>query len=168
MTKAAKKKVAKAVPTTMTRGEIAELFGVDVRTVFNWNTSGWMVRSGSNYDVAKSVSSVTRQLITAAAGRSSDATLVKDNVEHRGRLALAQARAVELRNAATEGTLLPAVEVEARWSQILAAVRAGCLAMPARVGARLPHLTAHDISEVDHEVRRALTELADNDGVKNG
>ena len=154
--------------TRKNRKEMAELFGVTTKTINNWNDLGWMARSGRGYDADQSVRNVIKALLAAAAGRSSDNKLVEANVEHRGRLALAQARAVELRNAATEGTLLPAVEVEARWSQILAAVRAGCLAMPARVGARLPHLTAHDLSEVDHEVRRVLTEMADNDGGKNG
>src|ERR1035437_8695180 len=113
--------------TRKNRKEMAELFGVTTKTINNWNDLGWMARSGRGYDADQSVRNVIKALLAAAAGRSSDNKLVEANVEHRGRLALAQARAVELRNAATEGTLLPAVEVEARWSQILAAVRAGCL-----------------------------------------
>jgi terminase small subunit / prophage DNA-packing protein len=38
-------------------------------------------------------------------------------------------------------------------------VRAGMLAVPSRAGARLPHLTAHDIAEIDAEVRAVLTEI---------
>jgi phage terminase Nu1 subunit (DNA packaging protein) len=38
-------------------------------------------------------------------------------------------------------------------------VRAGLLAVPSRVAARLPHLTAHDILEIDREIRAALAHL---------
>jgi phage terminase Nu1 subunit (DNA packaging protein) len=41
--------------------------------------------------------------------------------------------------------------------------RADMLAMPSRCAARLPHLTPHDIGEIDAEVRAALVELG-NDG----
>jgi phage terminase Nu1 subunit (DNA packaging protein) len=33
------------------------------------------------------------------------------------------------------------------------------LAVPSRAGARLPHLTPHDIAEIDAEVRAVLTEI---------
>jgi hypothetical protein len=34
------------------------------------------------------------------------------------------------------------------------------LAVPSRAAQRLPHLTAHDVAEIDVEVRAALTEIA--------
>ena len=40
-------------------------------------------------------------------------------------------------------------------------VRAAMLAVPSRCGATLPHLTAHDIAELDREIRNALEGLAD-------
>ena len=154
--------------TRKNRKEMAELFGVTTKTINNWNDLGWMARSGRGYDAEQSVRKVIKALLAAAAGRSSDNKLVEANVAHRSRLALAQAHAVELRNAATEGTLLPAAEVEARWGSILAGVRAGMLAVSARAGIRLAHLSAFDISEIDREVRLVLTEMSGNDGVKNG
>jgi phage terminase Nu1 subunit (DNA packaging protein) len=33
------------------------------------------------------------------------------------------------------------------------------LAVPTRAAQRLPHLTAHDVSEIDREVRDVLTEV---------
>ena len=33
------------------------------------------------------------------------------------------------------------------------------LAVPSRVSQRLPHLTVHDVAEIDAEVREALTEI---------
>jgi hypothetical protein len=34
-------------------------------------------------------------------------------------------------------------------------VRAGMLAVPRRVAARLPHLSKHDVAEIDAEIRAA-------------
>jgi terminase small subunit / prophage DNA-packing protein len=55
--------------------------------------------------------------------------------------------------------LVPATEVEAEWSGVLRTVRAGILAVPSRVQQRLPHLTPHDVAEIDAEVRAALAEI---------
>jgi hypothetical protein len=54
------------------------------------------------------------------------------------------------------GELVEASAVEAEWAGVLRTVRAGMLAVPSRVAQRLPHLNAHDISEIDLEVRDAL------------
>jgi phage terminase Nu1 subunit (DNA packaging protein) len=147
---------------TKNKNEMADLFGVSLKTIFNWNTLGWMARSGRGYDADQSVRNVTKALLAAAAGRSNDNKQVEQNVVHRGRLALAQARAVELRNAQADGLLLRADDVEARWGEILAGVRAGMLAVSARAGMRLAHLSAFDISEIDREVRLVLTEMSEN------
>jgi hypothetical protein len=39
-------------------------------------------------------------------------------------------------------------------------VRGGILAIPRRIGARLPHLTPADVAAFDAELRAVLTELA--------
>jgi phage terminase Nu1 subunit (DNA packaging protein) len=49
--------------------------------------------------------------------------------------------------------------VQAEWSDILRIVRAGMLAVPSRVAARLPHLSRSDVAEIDAEIRAALNEL---------
>jgi phage terminase Nu1 subunit (DNA packaging protein) len=78
----------------------------------------------------------------------------------RARLAESQATLVELKAARLRGELLDAAEVEQQWAGVLRTVRAGMLAVPSRIGARLPHLTALDLDEIDREVRAALTEVA--------
>ena len=65
----------------------------------------------------------------------------------RARLAKAQADLAEIKNAQLRGTLLDAIALEAEWSSVLRAVRAGMLAVPSRAGARLPH----DVAEIDAE-----------------
>jgi len=51
------------------------------------------------------------------------------------------------------GELVEASAVEAEWSDVLRIVRAGMLALPSRVAARLSHLSKHDVAEVDAEIR---------------
>ena len=72
-------------------------------------------------------------------------------------LAKAQTAHIELKNARQRGALLDAEAVERESSNILRMVRAGMLAVPSRCAARLPHLTPHDVAEIDAEVRAALT-----------
>lgn len=55
--------------------------------------------------------------------------------------------------------MLDAGEVETTWSGILRQVRVGMLAVPSRAAQRLPHLTAHDVAEIDAEVRAVLMEV---------
>jgi phage terminase Nu1 subunit (DNA packaging protein) len=50
--------------------------------------------------------------------------------------------------------LVEAAAVEAEWDDVLRTVWAGLLAVPSRLAARLPHLTAHDVAEIDAEVRQ--------------
>jgi phage terminase Nu1 subunit (DNA packaging protein) len=114
-------------------------------------------------DVAGSVKSVTGYLQKAVAGRSNDSKLIEANVASRGRLAAAQAVAVELRNRVATGEMLPAGDVDARWGRIMVELRGAMLARPARAGIRLPHLSAFDISELDREVRDVLTEMSGAD-----
>lgn len=77
----------------------------------------------------------------------------------RARLARAQADLAEMKSARQRGSLLDAEAVENEWSGILRTVRAGMLAVPSRVAQRLPNLGAHDIAEIDAEVRAVLTEI---------
>jgi phage terminase Nu1 subunit (DNA packaging protein) len=77
----------------------------------------------------------------------------------RGRFARAQADLAEAKAASVRGELVEVSAVEAEWSGILRTVRAGMLAVPSRCAARLPHLTPHDVAEIDREVRTVLTEI---------
>jgi phage terminase Nu1 subunit (DNA packaging protein) len=57
--------------------------------------------------------------------------------------------------------LVPVAEVKAEWSGLLRAVRAGLLSVPSRCAHRLPGLTAHDVSEIDRQVRTVLSEIGE-------
>jgi terminase small subunit / prophage DNA-packing protein len=45
---------------------------------------------------------------------------------------------------------------------VLRTVRAGMLAVLSRAAQRLPHLTAHDVTMIDREVRDVLTEIGND------
>ena len=76
------------------------------------------------------------------------------------RVARQQADKLEMANSIVRGEMLPAAAVAHEWASVLRDVRAGLLAVPSRVSIRLGHLTAHDLSEMDLEIRSVLTELA--------
>ena len=59
---------------------------------------------------------------------------------------------------------MDAEAVEREWGSVLTAVRSSCLAIPSRVGSRLPHLSPADLVEVEVEVRAVLTALAEDKG----
>lgn len=68
-----------------------------------------------------------------------------------------------LQNAAARGELVPAKDVASAWAGVLRDVRAMLLAVPSRCGASLPHLTPHDVTAIDREIKSALEGLADGD-----
>ena len=94
------------------------------------------------------------------APKNARAKPLAEATKQRGRLAAAQANLAEIKAAKLRGELVEAAAVEAEWSGVLRSVRAGMLAVPSRVAARLPHLTKHDVAEIDTEVRAALTDAA--------
>lgn len=83
-----------------------------------------------------------------------------DAAEERANLLREQARNYALKNAALERDLVPAVEVEREWSDMLRQLRAGILAAPARLRQVLPDLTDDHIRTIDAELRTVLKELA--------
>jgi phage terminase Nu1 subunit (DNA packaging protein) len=64
-----------------------------------------------------------------------------------------------LKNVLARRELVSAAEIEAEWSGVLRTVRAGVLAAPSRCQQRLPGLTAHDVAQIDAELRDVLTEI---------
>lgn len=79
--------------------------------------------------------------------------------DHRQRLVLAQAEQVQLKNAKMRGELIPAADVVATWSGLVADARQRLLAIPSRLGAKLA-LPRQTVAAMDEEIRAALTALA--------
>ena len=138
---------------------LAELFGVSKRTISDLALRGIIVRSERGYALAASVKGYCDHLRTLATGRGGDEKAIATATAERARLAKAQAEFVETKNAVARRELVSAAEVENEWSGILRTVRAAMLAVPSRCAQRLPGLNAHDVSEIDREVREVLTEV---------
>ena len=119
----------------------------------------------SNRSIESHNTAVTRGSTLATRERASRETPraipLARATEQRARLASAQADLAELKAAEKRGAMLDAAEVEWIWGGVLRTVRASMLAVPSRIGARLPHLTVLDIDEIDRKVRDALTEVAE-------
>ena len=129
---------------------LAETLGLTVRAVNQLAVTGVVVKvSRGRYDLQASVSRYI-------------ATLRKPDGGNKERLTAAQADLAELKLQESRAALLPVSAVEQEWAGILRDVRAGCLAITARVQQRLPHLTAHDAATIESEIRTALQQLGDS------
>jgi phage terminase Nu1 subunit (DNA packaging protein) len=132
---------------------LAQTLGLTVRAVNQLAVSGVVVKLGrGSYDLQ---ASVNRYI----------ATLRKPDGGSKERLTAAQADLAELKLQESRAALLPASTVEREWAGILRDVRAGCLAVTARVQQHLPHLTAHDAATLDSEIRAALSQLGESQDV---
>ena len=149
---------------TIAAATLADMFGVTIRTITDLAKRGIIVRAGRGYALRASVRGYCDHLRKLATGRGGDQAIASATAE-RARLAREQADHVAIKNAVARREFVPAAEVEAEWSGILRTVRAGMLVVPSRAAQRLPHLTAHDVSEIDQEVRAALTEIGGEENV---
>ena len=86
---------------------------------------------------------------------------------HRERLVNAQAELAEIRARKMRGELVPAADVEREWTAIVTDLRQRLLAIPSRVGAKLP-LSREAVAALDQEIRAALTALSGVGGVSDG
>jgi len=87
--------------------------------------------------------------------------------DHRQKLVLAQAQLAEIRAAKMRGELVPAADVEREWTAALSDLRAGLLALPSRVGAKLA-LSRETVAAIDSEIRITLSALAASSGKDGG
>lgn len=146
----------------VTLDELAGVLGVNSRNLKTLVSRGVLIRAKRGaYPLASSIRRYCAHLREEAAGR--------DHVKAGSGLAIqreretrARAGALELKNAAARGEMLPAGQVEAMWSDVLRTIRARVLALPSRLQQRLGHLTPHDVATIDRELRDALTELSDD------
>lgn len=156
------------MPEIVTTEALARLLGVTDRLIRELARKGIIVRTGRGaYELEKSVSGYCAHLREIAAGRGGQAAGATLAVE-RARVAKEQADGLGRKNALARAELVEAVAVRDEWSAVLRVFRAGMLAVSSRVQQRLGHLTAHDISEIDLEIRAALTEAGHNYNIKFG
>ncbi len=152
-------------PETVNAEALADLLGISKSKVGELAREGLLKRvSPGRFNRRDAVRAYCERLRQMSRRGTTDPELA----EEKKRLAREQADKVALQNAASRRELLPAKGVEAEWASILRDVRAGVLAAPSRIGARLPHLSPHDASVIDDELRSALTELTELSADANG
>lgn len=153
--------IAGAIPATMTESQLAAFLGIATSQVRTKTRDGILVKHGHGlWDVRASLHGYLSQLRDGAVkgGPQTDELKVE-----KLRLAREQADKLEISNAAARGDMVQAADVEREWQHVLRDVRSTMMAVPSRVGSKLAHLSAHDVAEIDREIKAALEGLA-NDG----
>lgn len=146
---------------TITTDELADLLDLSANRVLALARSGHIPRvTAGRFNRRDAVRAYCAYARKNPAGRgSADPAYTAAKT----RAAEATAEKLETANAVARRELIPAVEVEREWSAVLRDVRAAMLALPSRVQQRLGHLTPHDLTTMDREIRDALAEIANVD-----
>lgn len=140
------------IPEIIGTAELCDLLGIGERQAFALAGTGVLKKAGrGKFDARESIKSY---IVHSRKSGNSDLDAEKIRVQRE------TADKLELANAATRRELIPAIEVEREWASILRDVRAAMLAISSRLQQRLPHLSAHDASTIDREIRDTLTEVA--------
>lgn len=137
--------------------QLALLLGLTTRRVNQLAEEGVLVRRGhGTFDGPASIQAFVSQ--ASNRGKEKDAAIDKEREE--ARLKKEQADTQELKNAKLRKELLPVGEVSRVWSEQIASIRSGLLAVVSRVRQRIS-LSAEDAIILDEEIRDAMTKLAD-------
>lgn len=155
--------IAEGIPGTLSEVQLADLLGIGASRVRTLARDGVLVRNPgkkgtpATFDVRASLHGYLAQLREGAVkgGAAPDELKVE-----KLRLAKQQADKLEIANAAARGDMVRAADVEREWANVLRDIRSTLLAVPSRVGSKLPHLTAADVAAVDREIKAALEGLA--------
>ncbi|MCW6506900.1 hypothetical protein [Lichenifustis flavocetrariae] len=146
--------------TTVSAATLASWLGLSDRAVRDLAEKGFVVRAErGRYDLQASIRKYASHLRDVAAGRNVDPALHMNLTGKRASLAEAQAEGQKIKNAQARGELVSIVEVESRWSDIIAKARSRFLALPRRIRDVLPQLSSSDVLKIDVEIRKVLTEL---------
>lgn len=141
------------IPDTVNADALALLLGESLSAIYKLAKMEILVRaSHGEYSLRDSVRNYCRHI---AHDPDADALMVEKIRQTRE-----AADQLAIKNKKAKGELLDAAEVERTWAGVLRDLRAAMLAVPSRVGSRLPALSQHDISEVSREIKDALVELA--------
>ncbi|MGE8103551.1 hypothetical protein ACQKP1_07640 [Allorhizobium sp. NPDC080224] len=145
----------------MKQAALAGLLGLSSRRISQLSEEGIAVRVGpGTFDAAVTIQNYIRHIAGKAGSRDANLDL---NAE-KARLAKEQADGQSMKNAQLRGELVEAEAVAQEWESIIADVRSAMLAVPGRLRRRAGSaLDAAAISLVDHEIREALTALANAD-----
>lgn len=153
--------VAPLSGTRCSKAELAAFLDITARRISQLVEDGVIKPAGRGpqaFNLAEATRAYCKFLSDTARGRLGDGDPLK---EQKIRQASEAADKLAMQNAQARGELVPAADVEAEWSTMLRGVRAAVLAVPSRFQSRVPTVTAHDLAELDREIRDALTEIGE-------
>ena len=151
---------AAGIPAIVSAAELCELLAVSDNRGRDLAHRGVFVKVDRNrFDTRASLRAFSVDLQTTAKRGNAGSELDREKV----RVQKATAEKLELQNAEARRELVPAAEVEKQWANVLRDVRAAMLALPSRIQQRLGHLSPHDLTTMDREIRDALAEIANAD-----
>ena len=136
-------------------------WGVTSRSVTELAKKGIAVRAeAGGYHEHASTLRYMQHLRKAAAGRSGIS-------DRRAQLIDEQTTKLKIENGIKRNSYWKAAEIIREWALTWRELCARMLAIPDRLASRLPHLTRHDLHEIDQEIRIVLQETYDaHDPVK--
>lgn len=148
----------------VTEAELADLLGITAQRLRTLHRDGVVRRAApARYRLREALRAYTGGLRDKVAAAGRPVTSGDDLKAEKIRQTREAADKLALANAAARGEMVAVADVAREWADVLRTVRAALLALPSRVGSRLGHLTAHDLSEMDLEIRATLAELSGSD-----
>lgn len=147
------------IPATCSRADLSILFGVSIRTIDNLIATGIIVPAEQRgmYQTLPSVVAYLEDLRNKAAGRSKDTALA----EERAKTASIERQIAEIKLSQLRGAVLPLDEVADAWSAFGRSLKSAFLSVPAKLRARIPHMTAFDQETAREIITDTLTALAE-------
>lgn len=150
------------IPATCSKSDLANLIGVSVRSITDWDQKGVFTRAvgRGRYETVKSVNGYTAALREQAAGRASATGLQLTDERALTEQVIRQIKEREL--AKLKGETMTLSEIEESWSLFAQTVKAAVLSIPGKARSSIPHLTAHDADVLKHMCRDILMDLAED------
>jgi phage terminase Nu1 subunit (DNA packaging protein) len=116
--------------------KLAEGYGVDIRTIQNWDEKGWIARKERGFyilgEVLKGVYDAQRELINKKKPETPEGMESSDEAERRKKIA--EANIKELEESEKKRDLLPRSEVEKATFEMARQIREAFENIPSRVG----------------------------------
>lgn len=149
------------IPLTCSKTELANIIGIAVRSVTDWDQKGVFTRAQGRgrYMLIASVNGYTSALREAAAARATSTGVSLTDERAMTEKVVREIKERELSKLKGETLLL--AEVSESWSLFAGAVRAAMMSVPGKARSSIPHLTAHDADILKHICRDILLDLGE-------
>ncbi|WP_420408686.1 hypothetical protein [Hoeflea sp.] len=149
------------VPETCSKADLAVILNVSTRAVSDYHQKGYLVQAPQRgrYLTLPSIHGVIDKLRAAAAAKATSTGRSLQDERAETEALVREIKSIEL--AKLKGEVLLLSEVSEAWSSFAGRVKQTFLAIPGKMRATIPHLTAHDAETVKKICRDTLDELAD-------